>query len=254
MKVKFIPAIALLSLCIAANLGALPAQEDQPKVPPPKFPIKLRAPQNATWAMTVQDRAQGGASSGGAKAKPSVRQLVVTKTAPIYQETAAVQNGPGWEKWTFFGPAGTYRLVQYAGSPKCIRMTDTYYGNGSRYEASDFNDLEWIGEKNYRGVEMLNKRPVYFFQADTKSPLTREDQGDFDYGEASNAATAGRSYRSFTYKAWLDAETLLPVKYDDGKKVCTFAFGTPPTSRLVPPPEVIAELKKWLAEDKQSAR
>ena len=53
--------------------------------------------------------------------------------------------------------------------------------------------------------------------------------------------------RPVHYQAWIDAKTLLPKKLDDGSALYTLKFSDPPTSPLVMPANLQAELKRYQA-------
>lgn len=236
---------SLFQVAIVGGLLAVhhPAQAQavSQEIPPPKFPITLRAPEKSAWTIDVKESGSTSSSNKNEDPYPVVTQLAVTKTFPVYEEKAMVKNGKSWNRWIFVTDRNTYRLVQYAGAPGWERVPETYYGEVSRYENSDFEDLSWINEKNYKGVEMLDSRPTYAFELIGSAPITRRDREFFDAGDTTRKET-------FVARAWLDAKTLLPIKFEDNREVRTFSFAQAPASQLTPPTVVMTELKKWVEE------
>ena len=55
----------------------------------------------------------------------------------------------------------------------------------------------------------------------------------------------GGKGRTVFYQAWIDAKTLLPTKLDDGDALYTLKFSDPPTTPLVMPEKMQAEVKRW---------
>jgi hypothetical protein len=230
----------ILHLPVALILATLavrssPAQEAD-KIPPPTFPLKLRAPDKASW--TVQIKRNSG---GGDDGESGSRKITVTKTAPIYHETET-GGGSGAERWAFLTPGSTYRFTK--GPSGWERLYADYYADIAQYETSDFEDTEWATQETYKGVVVTNGVPLYYFEKTSSKPISRRDLKFYDVG----AAVSGQGAPTFTCRAWIDPKTLLPVKLEDGREVRTFTYNDPPAAQLMPPSEVLSELKKWVAE------
>lgn len=224
----------ILVLVISSVLHAQDAPEKLP--PPPKFPLKLRAPENASWAMIVTPRKAAEAGAG----ESSQQQVSVQKTFPIYYETAAGKKS--WQMWIFAGPI-CYRFMKTPDAPKWSRVQDTVYNQIPRYDRSDFPEAEWIAESNFQDARLLDGRPVYYFSLERDTPITRSDMSNIELVED------GESFRSLVHYsayAWIDAKTLLPVKVVSGDEERTYTFGQPPSSRLNPPADVLSDLKQWV--------
>lgn len=229
-----------LHLPVALIIGALalhssPAQDTE-KIPPPKFPLKLRAPDKASWIVNIKK--SGGASSNG---ESGSRKIAVTKTTPIYHEIETGGEG-GTERWAFLTPGNTYRFTKNAGGWE--RLYPDYYSDIPQYETSDFEDSEWATEETYKGVVVTDGVPLYLFEKTGSKPISRRDLKFYDVG----AAISGEGAPTFTCKAWIDPKTLLPVKLEDGREVRTFTYNESPASQLNPPTAVLSELKKWVTE------
>lgn len=249
---RILIASAVVVVLPGTTLHAQPVTEE---IPPPKFPIPLRAPANASWTIKVEGGKKASEQEGGGSESPSTpSQIVVTKTSPIYMETASISGGGTIQKWVFLTPAKTYRFARQGSSGKWDRLRDEFYNDIPRYEQSDFEDFEWISKENYKGVESVEGRPAYAFELVSRSPITRRDQIYYDPGKSIDADPSSAPQQTFRSNAWLDAKTLLPIKVDDGRQTRTFTFGETPASKLSPPADVLAALKEWVGEDRRIDR
>lgn len=239
----------ILSIFVASGLIAFSqaaSSQETAEIPPPKFPIKLRANENAQW--TIDIRKKGGrdsSNSNEAEEQKRPSQIVLTKTGPIYREEAN-----GATQWIFVTDGGIYRLNKPPGSQNWERVENSVYLDAQNYSDSDFESFNWIGEKNYKGVQVLDNVPVYYFEETSHLPITRQDELHYDVG----SAMSGDASYEFVAKAWLDAKTLLPVRFEDNRQVQTYTFGAAPNGRLSPPAEVLAALKKWVEDVKRMNR
>lgn len=235
----------------------LPAQDT---IPAPKFPITLRAPENASWSWTrkgagekdsaAESIGEGVQGSGAEKKPPMVRALSVTKTGPIYFVRATVQNGRSWEQW-FFRRAGEkpYQAIQFSGASNWERLTSAHVGTDAcQFESSDFEDFDWINEKNYVGVRTVDGVSAHCFEMSTEKPLTRREAVNYNYAAASAAHDKGETYNLRTVRAYLDPKTLLPLRFESGKDIFVYAMGAAPAGKQVPPEAVVADFRKFLAE------
>lgn len=245
--------LLFLSLICLARPHAFGQNSAPAEIPPPKFPLSLRAPASASWVIKKENKGKvietENSQNSGSKAVPLVKELSVTKTSPIYFERAIVENGRSWEKWVFVTNDGTYRLIKYAGSPKWERLWETHYQDISRYENTDFEDIEWIAKDNYLGIQTVDKGPAYAFGIQSRSPLTRRDKRNVTVSEGED----GKG-QIFTASTLIDVKTLLPLKIENDYEISTITYGEAPRSRLSPPAEVLEELKTWVQEVKNANR
>lgn len=237
--------LALLVLSLAPTL----AQAEPTDVPPPRFPLKLAAPDKATWTITPRTREQGG-NANEAKDTAVLRQLTVRKAGKIYHEAAVVDGGPGWEHWfvrdAFAGKA--YEAFQYAGEKEWKRhRRGAGGGDGSDFSDSDFEDLQWVGERTYKGVVPLEDgRMAYLFEITTDLPLTKKEGLTFDIGAYVGEQNQGARR---TLRTWIDPKTLLPLILERDGTLHVYAFDSA-SDRLSPPSAVVDDLRKWLEEIK----
>lgn len=241
--------LPVLALCLVIPCTW---SQDSPSVAPPKFPISLHAPKNSAWTVS-----SSRTNKTDEDKTPYVKSLSVTKSGPIYHEIAEVTDGPSWEKWVFILEGEPLQLIKFAESANWKRMPRTGAASEwSNYAVADFEEFQWVSEQNYKGVETIDERPVYRFETTTKGgPLTRKESLSFDYGKAAEAMRKGESYgTNRVVSASFDARKSLPVRIDTGAEVRDYVFGEPPKAQLQPPPEVLAELTKWVAEIRSTQR
>lgn len=246
----------LMRLFISAFvcLGILPAAPAQEPIPSPRFPLELRAPENAQW--TVKVSGKSGGQQEGADKTPSLSSLNIKKTGSIYHEVATVLNGKGWEKWVFLLEGRQFGLIRYAdGSWERLPAVGVSLA-ATDFSKSDFEELQWMNEQTYKGVTGDESAKWFLFETNAnKGPLTSWEASSYDFGAASEARRLGKTYGpDRQVLGYLSLDTLLPVKFDNGVEVREYTFAEAPTGRLTPPEPVVKELAAWIGEIRNRQR
>lgn len=232
-----------VSMTMAASVLSLAQDkaEEVPVVPPPKFPLVLRAPQKAHWkvefrydrekaqkeALNPNEKKAGDAVEPGDDAPPPPpmmpKSVEVSKDGRIYREVSTWPDGKKAEKWVLDG-------FQMREQPRTGKILDvdaaSYSTDFSDYRRSDFEAAEWVGKENYTGVKVVAGRPAYEFSVGSdKRKLTPREiefrQEQIAERKSSAVATGGP-----TYVAYLDVATLLPIYIDNGEAVRIYSYGT----------------------------
>jgi hypothetical protein len=156
-------------------------------------------------------------------------------------------DGRSREKW-ISGELQVYELASIGRIARCVLPSRFQFSsNYSDFRRSDFEELEWIGKENFRGVKEVEGRKVFEFQMDSgKRRLTPREVAELaDPDEPQQGkkpteqAATGR-----IYTAYLDTRTNLPVYFDDGEIVRTYKFSETPGSLSIPA-NFAVELDNW---------
>ena len=234
------------------------AEEDKPEapsLPPPKFPLELRAPNKYQWKIDFRfDRAKAKKQTLTPEAKPSEdldepteaappmlpKSIEVSKDGRVYREVTTWQDGKKSEKWVLDG-------LQLREQPKTGRVLDvdaaSYSTDFSDYRRSDFELAEWMNKEAFKGVKLLGTRPAYEFSigSDKRRPTPREIALKSIQDDVSESTDSQPVAASAEYVAYLDAKSLLPIYIDDGEVVRIYSYG-PLTESLVPPQKFMDRL------------
>ncbi len=225
-----------------------------PTLPPPKFPMELRAPSKFQWKIEFRydrEKAKKETLTPEAKSEDKLddpveapppmlpKSIEVSKDGRIYREITTWQDGKKTEKWVLEG-------LQLREQPKTGRILDvdarSYSTDFSDYRRSDFEVAEWMGQDTFRGVKLLGSRPAYEFSvgADKRRLSPREialgSMPDEVRGPDSQPVGPGSEY-----VAYLDAKSLMPIYIDDGEVVRIYSYGSL-TETLVPPQKFMDRL------------
>lgn len=228
------------------------------QVPPPSEPLLKRAPANAEWTIyTYEDRSKilEEIEKQGLKAEPSGEVSEIGKVQPVavtiskdgktYREVAQWLDGRVREKWI----AGDVQFYETAYGKKIARVSQPASDNFSDYRRSDFEELEWVGKDNYKGVKEVRGRKVYEFQVDlNKKRLSpREAALLIDVDAPQTGADDGTPVAAPApriYTAYFDTATQMPLFFDDGMAVRLYKFSARPPGKLVIPPPFAEEFER----------
>lgn len=225
-------------------------------------PVLQRAPARSEWTVflhpdrtkMVEAVSKQGLGAPGAEIPAGSRELksvTISKDGSIYREVSAWADGRKREKW-ISGELQVYDLGSLGKIARCVLPSRFQFSsNYSDFRRSDFEELEWIGKENFRGVKDIEGRKVFEFQMDAgKRRLTPREMAepvdhDRNAGEAEQVKkSAEQATPSRIYTAYLDAQTNMPVYFDDGEIVRTYKFSEAPGSLSIPA-HFALELDNW---------
>lgn len=221
-------------------------------------PVLKRAPANSEWTVyTFEDRikALDEIEKHGLKAEPSGEMSEVGKVQPVsitvskdgktYREVAHWLDGRVREKWI----AGDVQFYETAHSKRIAQVSQPASDNFSDYRRSDFEELEWVGKDNFKGVKEVKGRKVYEFQVDlAKKRISPREAAlliDVDTPQAvSEGDTPVTAPTPKIYTAYFDMTTQMPLFFDDGMAVRLYKFSAQPPGKLVIPSPFAEEFER----------
>lgn len=251
-------------LVLASLVAILPAQvrAQAVEVTWPTEPILRRAPDRSEWMIFLrtdrqnikEEASKSGQALGpqGKVAPSEVKSRSVSKDGNVYREVVEYGDGQTREKW-IDGDMQVYetrvsKKIARAVAPDANQISSSY----SDYRRSDFENLEWVSKDNFQGVKDFNGRKVFEFTTDpAKRKLTAREMTEFvdmDGNKTREQLMKDREDRlngAPAYTAYLDAQTQLPVYFDDGEVVRIYKFVENPSGKLVAPPPFAVELARW---------
>jgi len=204
----------------AEDIGAPAGGGDYP---PPAAPFVAPVPAKAKWTITVRYEGEGDSA---APVPGRLRRIESERVGPIKRDLVFTDGGKPDELW-FQGDkafqtdsAGTSVLALDAAS---LRPSATTHPNASAAEiergnlvyAPGFPGLDWVKEKYYDGVVLLQGAPCYHYVL--AAP-----------GEEGKAPAV-------VAEAWVRVKGGLPAAYAAEGAVYTFAFQPPPQALALPP-------------------
>ncbi len=213
----------LMLSVIFSGMAGTRAMAESESTPQPPFVSNTSA--YATWTMTFIPKQDTPAADPSKSNNPGLRMLKevrVSKRDKEFQEVQLWSNGVTTERWEVNGlllfeqpdSPGVYLAVQGA----IWNKADPFFNFHSH---SDFPEFSWLSSTAYAGEKSYQGRDCYRFKSESPSP----------------------SSHNRPREAWIDVKTRLPVALDDGRVLCTYAFGNAP-SREVELPARFAEVLK----------
>lgn len=252
--------IRLLILC-AMWLGTAPAPaEDRPPLPAKKMPAEL--PTSAAWEITFKygdesAKAAGAAETGvspaadGAASETESRpvKVVVTRTGDLISEETSWSNGKKTERWIY---RKNLAVVEDPVTGKLFRVSAaSLVDDFGDYTKGAFSELAWIGPEHYQGVRQVNERPCYIF---TAAQGKVADQVGAELNADIPAELRGTASNPEDLTAAIDAATLLPVTYDNGRVLKTYRILRSPSTPLVLPPKFAEVFEEWIKRIEEANR
>jgi len=233
----------------------------------PSEPILKRAPAHAEWSVqffpSESDIKKTFAKNGGQFKEGEIpkgalvgpKSKTVSKDGTTYRELEQWEDGRSQEKWT----VGDMQVYETSLTKKLVRLprpaSAQVASNYSDYRRSDFEELEWIGRDNFVGVQDMNGRKVYEFQGNAaKRRLTLREQGDLvDVDAGKSAEELAKEFRAGSsgkpsYVVYLDAQTQLPLYFDDGRVIRIYNFSANPPASLQVPQRFSDKFEAWKKE------
>lgn len=235
------------SLLLFAALAASSAKAaDAPPSPPLVRPAPERMHLEIQFEQPSPVSAENQDDATLDPARPDLlRSVSIRRTGPIRE---VISNSTRSGRRTYWilggfifseqrGGRSSFSVEEFSpGVPTFLtRGANVIYGTG------------WISEKNYVGLQDLNGVPCHYYE---DSDPNWEGAGP----QPDDLTAVEGSKDRFVRKAWIHAETRLPVAAElpDGK--CTYEFHPPPSQMLQPPAEYMRYAQQLRAEIERQTR
>lgn len=260
-----------LSVFLILLVGALEAvlAQDAASIPPPTKPLLRRLPKASEWTVTIwrdRDKAKAEFSKPSKHDEEAEEELpqsastmieplqtTITKYGDLIREKTVWSNKKVTEKWI----SGTFQLREGEQTDDIYRVMTPrsfYSPDYSDYSNSDFEECEWIRMENYKGIQKINGKAVYVFDAGAnEKALTNREKADKALLERDGAADAPVP-SSRRHVVYLDVEKQVPVFADDGSEILTYTYARESPAPLTLPPRFASALSEWKAEIAQRTR
>jgi hypothetical protein len=233
--------LLLLALCGAF----LPAHaSEKPSLPDRKLPAGL--PKFASWEISL-DYAASPDQPEEDRSRPV--RIVVTRTDDLIREEVFWSDDKKTQKWIY---KKLLQVFEENTSGRLFRIPSTTLADDfSDYSQGDFTELAWIGKSNFQGITEVDGRACFLFRS-APGTVMRHQEEELNAGMP--AELQGPKGNRNELSAAIDAETLLPVWFDNGTAKKTYRILPAPTSALKMPQEFAAEFDRWLTRIRESVR
>jgi hypothetical protein len=208
----------------ALSLLDVAAQTDVPPLPTAPFLASPPAPSSWTILYTYTDTP--------APSNPDPireKEIQVTKTADSIREVTTWSDGSQTERWQ----VGKYIIFTQLGFPAGYAAV---HPSGDWYPSGDFPFLSryGIGLHFYKGAQSYEGQSCYFYQIDKDREANR---------------IPGLPGNPNPLKIWISVKTSLPVAFDDGRSIQSYAFTLGGEKDQTMPPVYAQALAKTVARD-----
>lgn len=200
------------------------APAPKPVQAPPSAPF-IRPPEPVShWRIIIRPQPRPAAASADAEGSPRAARhpgvsIDLVRSVPLQKCTVAVEGAPQREYWHWENLV----LVptQVPGRFVCTDVGPS--GSRPYMEYSDsFVGADWVALENYVSSEVKEGRTIHYYVLKEAVPAA-----------PNNAAVASEPIR----EAWIDAETLWPIKAQMGEMIYTYEKLAPPAAPLQLPAE-----------------
>lgn len=211
-------------LILFVSSGFLTAQEisKNPKDPIPAPPFVGRAPEVAGWKMNFYFKAAPVNSTNSSPTAAPAPNLEITVYKADNRRLEIIPARKGGKEERFYA-----NNVLYYQKPG-FAPTDVYTRPAPGAADNDFPELYWIKAEHYMGVKREKGKRYYVFMMDLQT----------NAAPASLAPQKDASSNKFVSEAWIDMETKLPLKYDDGTYIRTYEFFKSSANDAIPSPGI----------------
>lgn len=153
-----------------------------------------------------------------------------------------VYNWAGGKKTDGYLVDGVYYMERNPNIPNSITLYDPSQDSSCPdYSRSDFPELHWVGSRSFIRTEVERGRRCYFYQLrDVDVDKVVFEGLEVETSPSEPAVAEPRVIQ----QVWIDVESKLPLKYDDGKYIYTYTYVQAPPSDITPPPA----FQKWIDE------
>jgi hypothetical protein len=220
-----------------------------PKPPTPPYVAPVGAPAGWTIKVTYRQSIPTSAPASEGQVAGAVRShyltnIQVTKTAEIKREIYSWSDGTETERW-FVSHLLLYREPQFVPGDVAIfalghesKSVDLLAPN---FSSGDFPTLAWINEKNYLRQESRNGYQCFYFES---------NPGTFSQQVSQDPRVGLTDAPIPTMKAWIAADTKLPVAVDTGATIQEYTYSRDGPRSLTLPPMFANKLGDYLAKEK----
>jgi hypothetical protein len=228
------------TLCLAGLLANSTLFADDAALPsPPTEPLVSRAPAFSTWTVVyTPEQGSAGAPATADSSKNGhrfLKQAVYVKASDDIQETDFWSDGLKTQLWFFQGAF----FFEQPGNPYVYIIGAAQLKNRPfqhDYTKSDFADVDWISQDNFKAVTSYQGRPCYLFQKNsTQAPVVGGAKSDAPMPVLENPSAS----------AWIDGKTGLPLAVDEDKVLKVFSFQETPKQQLELPPRFAAAFQRY---------
>lgn len=234
-----------LSPCLAQTATPPPAAAVRPAPGKPRLPLVARAPSRAEWTVRHTRNFDGGWESDSSWEQQTdavvsdrqVRSVAYSKDAETscYRFKTSWSDGTSEEEWIIMGN----HVAERAGGRGLYVVGAEQTLSKELGKATDFPELNWVEPGHLKGVKAYKGREVYVFQVEFDQKRLSGDEARM-VAFARQAKPDAKPSEVLKPKVaqvilYLDAETQLPVLYNDGSVIRRYDFSPAPATRLQPP-------------------
>jgi len=238
-------------------LVTIPASaDDRPPLPAKQMPAEL--PATAAWEITFKypgedsaaaENAPDATDPTAAESEPRPTKVVVTRTGDVIREETSWSDRKKTEKWIL---RNNLQVIEDRTTGQLFRLpATTLVDDFSDYSKGNFTELAWIGPGNYQGVRPVNERPCFIFTAAPGEVVYTLDE---EVNAGMPAEMRGTMANTESLAAAIDAETLLPVSFSNGRVVKNYRILRPPDAPLVMPPKFAGVFDEWIKRIEEANR
>lgn len=230
---------------VPAPAPAEPAKLIKPAQGKPRMPLVARAPSRAEWTVRLTRSFDGGWESDTsweqqtdtAMSDRQVRSVNYSKDSELssYRLKTSWSDGTSEEEWIIMGN----HVAERAGGRGLYIVGAEQTLSKELGKSTDFPELNWVEPAQLKGVKAYKGRPVYVFQVEFDQKKLSSDEARM-VAFARQAKPDAKPSEVLKPKVsqvilYLDAETQLPVLYNDGTVIRRYDFSPAPATRLQPP-------------------
>ena len=240
-----VPVVPPAARAQTAPPPAEPAKRVAPPQGKPRMPLVARAPSRAEWTVRHTRTFDGGWESDNnweqqtdaAMSDRQVRSVSYSKDSELssYRLKTSWSDGTSEEEWIIMGN----HVAERAGGRGLYIVGAEQTLSKELGKSTDFPELNWVEPSQLKGVKAYKGRPVYVFQVefDQKKLSTDEARMVAFARQAKPDAKPSEVLKPKVSQVilYLDAETQLPVLYNDGTVIRRYDFSPAPATRLQPP-------------------
>lgn len=225
---RLLPAIVLFFCAAVASL----AQEM------PSGPLPAVMPARAAWKIHFSYADESGGAPRSRFAVYFPKTISVEKSDGILREITVFRSGQMQERWI----RGSREALRAPGSNAVTAGEGTPEDEKSPVRSSDFPDLDWLGPGTFRGrVSYQGGKALLFVQRSGKAEESSGPEAvpplPVPFGSTRDRV------------AVLDAKTLRPLYFFDGRSARVYEYSASPSVPLNPPPEFAGVLNRGSGKD-----
>lgn len=202
------------------------AQNSAPKKEaPPDPPLIVNAPANSQWTITYTLKVAEKEPNGPGEIRerklrlrysPLIKSKLNIKGSGQMVIYTNYEGGLKSETWVLDGQS--YELPMRPGDPI----------KGESRGKSDFSEIYWVTPENFRGTVDFKGRKLHLYETDLADSGNNDPKAKTDSKGPPGAPPADGVAKIPSQRAYIDAQTRLPVSVDAGSTVWSYQFAAPP--------------------------